>query len=319
MYSIFTSFLQELTITQTRKKYHQCEMPYPPDLNRSKELPAKDILVPRFTEGRKGGSARFSQTAAPEWQSWDVHPQLPDSKLFPTVPGCTSGKLSHAGTSPAGYGGRESRSCRPPQPMPTPGRPPGHPPELTLGVRAATNSPPPLHDTAPASRATYLVVPAARPRAPRPRRPAPRGSLETPPAPVARVTSRLPTSKPLRARPRGNCSFSLRSSALKRAWRAGAAGSRRRTTAPPSGSRSLQDASVQLQSPEDFRSPEGREAGRRVLCSLQPASLALYPARPVSPFSQPRPPSPSAQGTFNVPLHRAGVYYPEPASLGRGG
>lgn len=157
------------------------------------------------------------------------------------------------------------------------------------------------------------------PRAPRPRRPAPRGSLETPPAPVARVTSRLPTSKPLRARPRGNCSFSLRSGVLKRAWRAGAAGSRRRTTAPLSGSRSLQGPSVQLQSPEDFRSPEGREAGRRVLCSLQPASLALHPARPVSPFSQPRPPSPSARGTFAVPLHRAGVYYPEPASLGRGG
>lgn len=162
MDSIFASFLQELTITQTRKKYLQCGMPNSPDLNRSKELPAKDI-VPRFTEGRKGGSARFSQIAAPEWQSWDVHPRLPDSKLFLTVPGCTSGKLSHAGTSPAGYGGRESRRCRPPQPMPTPGRPPGHPPELTLGVRAATNSPPPLRETAPASGATYLVVPAARP------------------------------------------------------------------------------------------------------------------------------------------------------------
>lgn len=76
---------------------------------------------------------------------------------------------------------------------------------------------------------------------------------------------------------------------------------------------------MQLQSPEDFRSPEGREAGRRVLCSLQPASLALHPARPVSPFSLPHPPSPSARGTFAVPLHRAGVYYPEPASLERGG
>lgn len=87
----------------------------------------RTIPPSRFYRRQKRGSARFSQTAAPEWQSWDVHPRLPDSKLFPTVPGCTSGKLSHAGTSPAGYGGRESPRCRPPQPMPTPGRPPGHP------------------------------------------------------------------------------------------------------------------------------------------------------------------------------------------------
>lgn len=123
---------------------------------------------------------------------------------------------------------------------------------------------------------------------------------------MARVTSRLPTSKPLRARPRGNCSFSLRSSALKRAWLAGPAGSRRHVTAPPSGNRSLLVASVQHQSPEDFRSPEGCEAGRRVLCRLQPGSLALHLVRPVSPFSYPRPPSPSARGTFRRPSPQGG-------------
>jgi hypothetical protein len=56
---------------------------------------------------------------------------------------------------------------------------------------------------------------------------------------------------------------------------------------------------VQLQSPEDFRSPEGCEAGRRVLCRLLPGSSS--PVQPVSPFSSPGPPSSSARGTFSRP------------------
>lgn len=74
------------------------------------------------------------------------------------------------------------------------------------------------------SKIVLLGVRLPASRAPRPRRPTPHRPLETPPASVARVTSRLPTSKPLRAEPPGNCSFALGGSKLKNAWRAGAAG-----------------------------------------------------------------------------------------------
>ncbi|KAK2088322.1 hypothetical protein P7K49_034229, partial [Saguinus oedipus] len=53
---------------------------------------------------------------------------------------------------------RKSRRRRPPRLVPTPGRPPA----LTLGVWAATDSPPPLREADPAPGATYLGVPAAR-------------------------------------------------------------------------------------------------------------------------------------------------------------
>lgn len=128
----------------TAQKNYQQRTSFPVLPKAEKEV-RRGFPRPQLQSGRAGTCTHGSRT--------------PSSSL----PGCTSGKLSHAGTSPAGYGGRESRRCRPPQPMPTPGRPPGHPPELTLGVRAATNSPPPLRETAPASGATYLVVPAARP------------------------------------------------------------------------------------------------------------------------------------------------------------
>lgn len=199
--------------------------------------------------------------------------------------------MSHAGTGLARSGGRESRRRRPPQPVPTPGRPPGLQPALTPSGSEWTPIPrhpcvrPPLHPN-PHTWASRLPAP----RAPRPRRPAPRGSLETPPARVARVTSRLPTSKPLRATPSGNCSFALGGSweegkkKKKKAWRAGIAGTSRRSPAPPSGNGSPPVASVPLQSPEHFRSPEGREGWRRVFCRLQPRGRALRSARAVFPF-----------------------------------
>lgn len=140
-------------------------------------------------------------------------------------------------------------------------------------------------------------------QAPQPRRPAPHRSLETPPALVAQVTSRLPTSKPLRARLPGNCSFALGGSKLRKAWRAGAAGSSRHGTALPSGNGSPPVASVPLQSPEHFRSPERSEGWRRVFCRIQPGCHAPHSANAVFPFlpapsasffpsADPRPPSP---------------------------
>ncbi|XP_029412459.1 WD repeat-containing protein 87 [Nannospalax galili] len=197
--------------------------------------------------------------------------------------------------SPAGYGGRESQGRRPPQPMPTPGRPPWSLACVDPQGPSSHQSPTTLAEDCVCIESHLPGRPGCTPRGLLDRgvRPLEARWIRRQPAPVARVTSRLPTSKPLRARPPGNCSFTRRSSALERAWRAGAAGSRRRPTALPSGNSSLMVAWVLLQSPEDFRSPEGPSphspypypvgslvAGNRRGSCLKEADTPTFPPSP---------------------------------------
>lgn len=127
---------------------------------------AKNTLLPRFTERKIVVRRGFSRPQLPNGRAGTCTRRSPTPSCFPPALGCTSEKLSHAGTRPARSRGRESRRRRPPQPVPTPGRLPGRPPALTLGVQAATDSSPPLREAAPAPEATYLGVLAAHPAGP---------------------------------------------------------------------------------------------------------------------------------------------------------
>ncbi|MEJ1274854.1 hypothetical protein NN561_005745 [Cricetulus griseus] len=128
----------------------------------------KDIPVPRLTEGRNEGSARFSQTAAAERQSWDVHP-----RLFPRLQALPhSAGLHVCKVEPRGHGTRRGRRARVPAlPPPTAdahprpsGRPPGHPPALTLGVRASRRFPTALARAPSCTRSHVPSRPGCTPR-----------------------------------------------------------------------------------------------------------------------------------------------------------
>jgi hypothetical protein len=121
---MFVSFLQELTITQTRNKYIQCGKCFIRQTATSQNNPQQKTFSLQVLSK---GSVWLPQTAVPKWWNWDVHPRLPDCKPFPTAPGCKSGKLSHAGTSPTGSG---VPAPPPPTACAHTGRPPGRLPAL---------------------------------------------------------------------------------------------------------------------------------------------------------------------------------------------